>query len=206
MTQLDPGIIPSPLADPIAWMSATVNGQTWGPKFGLGKVVPIRAGRPYKWQVKDASGQDGATPTYRGKKPPDFILQFHMWTDAQFIFWQTFSLAFLYDASKQQVDPVDIYMPQLANVGISQIKVDELGVPEQQGERLYWIAEVKVSEFFPPIASNVTQTPTGANTTNPEAPGQTPDPAIDALQKQIQAATTVAINDGVLSPQGSGLP
>jgi hypothetical protein len=206
MTQLDPGIIPSPLADPIAWMSATINGQTWGPKNGLGKVVVLRAARPYKWQIKDASGQDGATPTYRGKKPPDFTLAFHMWTDAQFQFWQTFQLAFLYDASKQQVDPVDIYTPQLAMVGISQIHVDELGAPEQQGERLYWIAEVKVKEFLPPIAQNVTQTPTGSNTSNPESPGTQPDAAAEALQKEIGATIPVAVSVGVLSGQGSGLP
>lgn len=206
MTQASPGIIPSPLKDPISWMSCTVSGQTWGPAQGLGKVVPVRVKRPYKWQKKDAAGQDGSTDTFRGRKPPDFILQFHMWTDAQFTYWNTFSLAFLYTAGVTQIDPVDIYMPQLAMVGISQIRVDALGTPEQQGEKLYWIAEVAVAEFSPPIAANVTQTPTGATTGNPNAPGTTPDPAIDALQKQIQAATAQAINDGVLSPTQAGLP
>lgn len=207
MTQdIDSGITPSPLQDPIAWMSCTVSGKTWGPAQGLGKVIVRRAARRYKWQVKDAPGQEGGTPTYRGKAPPQFELDFHMWTDAQFVYWNTFSLLFMYFGDKNEVQPVDIYTPQLNLVGITQIHVLDLGAPEQQGEKLYWIATVAVQEYFPPIAQNATVTPTGAATANPDAPGATPDPAIDELQKQIQAATTQAVNDGVLSPAESGLP
>lgn len=204
---LDAGTFASPLVDPVSWMSITISGMTIGPKDGSGYIKLRRAGRPYKWQVKDASGQDGATPTYRGKKPPDFEIEFHLWTDQHFAAWQALSTASLiYDASKTTVDPTDVYHPALAMVGISQMIVDECGAPEQQGDRLYWIATVKAKEFFLPIATNVTDSPSGAANSDPTAPGTTPDPAYDALQKQIAAATTVAINDGVLSPQGSGLP
>lgn len=207
MSAVAPGVVQSPLIDPISWMSITISGMTIGPRDGTGLVKIRRAGRPYKWQTKDASGQDGATHTYRGKKPPDFEIEFHMWTDAHFTAWQALSsAALIYDASKTTVDPVDVWHPGLVMVGISQIIVDECGSPEQQGDRLLWVATVKVKEYFPPIAQNVTQTPAGAAASNPNSEGPTPDPAISQLQAQIEAATNVAINDGVLSPAGAGLP
>ena len=211
-TNIAAGIISSPFVDPVAYMSVTVSGMTIGPKDGTGKVSLQRAGRPYKWQTKDASGQDGNTKTYKGKKSPDFELIFWLWTDAHFAAWQQMAnTSFIYDASKTTVDPVDVYRPELAMVGISQMIVDECGAPEQVGEgTLMWKAVVKCSEYFPPILVNVTQTPPGATNADPTAPGTTPDPALTQLQGQIAAATQQAIIDGVLSsgnsPQGSGLP
>jgi hypothetical protein len=204
---LTPGTIASPLVDPNAWDTITVSGMTVGPKDGSGYVRLRRAGRPYKWQIKDAAGQDGGVSTYRGKKPPEWEIEFHLWTDAHFVAWQALSTsAFLYDPSKTTIDPVDVYHPGLAMVGISQILVDELGVPEQQGDRKMWIATVKCHEYFPPIAANVTQSPTGsAGPTSPNAPGDTPDPNAD-LQKAIAAQQQQNENDGTLSTATSGLP
>ena len=187
--------IPSPFADPVSWMTIVVSGQTVGPADGSGFVKIKKASRPYKWQKKDAAGQDGETKTYRGKKPKDFDLEFYLWTDKHFAVWQTLSTAsFVYDASKTTVDPTDVYHPALAMVGISQITVDDLGSPEQQGDRLLWIATVRVSEFLPPIAANVTQTPAGAATGNDAAPGAQPVPA-DIAAAQADIAAQQHIND-----------
>lgn len=209
MTQpatVDVGTIPSPLVDPVSWDSVTVAGAVWGPANGMGKVEWKRVKRPYKWQKKDAAGQDGETKTYRGKKPPDFIAEFHMWTDAQFVWWQTFQQAFVYDASKTTVDPTDIYAPPLALVGVSQITVDSLGAPEKQGDRHYWIATVEMCEYFPPIVANVTQTPDGAAVNYVQVSGPTPDPALSQAQQQIAALRQEAEASGALTPGESGLP
>jgi len=193
------GAYPDPLTDPIAWMSITVASMTIGPRDGTGYVRLKRAARPYKWQKKDAPGQDGETKTYRGKKPPDFELEFWLWTALHFTVWQTLSTAaFLYDASKTTVDPTDVYHPALAMVGISQVTVDSLGAPEQQGDKLLWIATVKVCEYFPPIAANVTQTPAYSLTTNDDTPGAQPVAAEVAARH-----ASIAAGQHVLDALGS---
>ncbi len=206
-TDLDSGLSASPLVDPNAWSSITIAGVTVGPKDGSGKIVLKRAGRPYKWQIKDASGQEGGTSTYRGKKPPEWEIEFHLWTDRHFTVWQQLSLGnFVYDASKTSVDPVDVYHPGLAMVGISQLLVDHLSVPEQQGDRKLWIATLKVHEYFPPIATNVTQSPSGSAGTNPNPPGEPPDTGLAAAQAYVASGEAQAIQSGVISPVASGLP
>ena len=210
---LDPGIIPSPLKDPHAWSSVTIAGVTIGPKDGSGLVKIVdNAGRPYKWQIKDASGQDGGRSTYRGKRPPEFGLQFHLWTDAHFAAYQNLvTTSFLYDTTKTAVDAVDIYHPGLALVGLTQILVDHVGIPEQQGERKYWHALVKVHEYFPPAAVNTTQSPTastngqGGGAAGGGAAGDPPDPNAD-WQKAIAEQKALNVQAGVASPEGSGLP
>jgi hypothetical protein len=203
-----PGIVASPLADPHAWSSVTVAGMTIGPADASGMVTFRNAGRPYKWQIKDASGIDGGQSTYRGRRPPDWEIEFHIWTDYQFrCFQQMLNAAFLYDAGKTTVDPVDVYHPGLAMLQITQFVVDDVGMPEQQGDRKMWLARVKVHEFFPaPAAVNVTQTPEGAATGNPNAPGQQPSPAVIALQAAVEAQRQQAIASGALTPEASGLP
>jgi len=203
----DPNIFVSPLVDPISWMSITVSGFTIGPADASGYVQLRNAGRPYRWQSKDASGQDGATQTYRGKSPTPFEILFVLWTDFHFFNWQALADAsFIYDAGKTTVDPVDVYHPALAMVGISQMVVLDCGAPEQQGTELKWVATVKCREFFPAIATNATQTPTMATTSNDNAPGTTPDPALEQAQTLVEAAKVQAQNVGVLSPTQAGLP
>lgn len=208
MTQgLTSGIIPSPLVDPIAWSSITVAGITVGIADGSGMVKVRRCARPYKWQKKDAAGQDGETKTYRGKKPPDFEIEFHLWTDKHFQSFQALATAaFLYDVTKiGTANPVDIYHPALAIVGITQITVDEFGAPEQQGDRLLWIATIKVCEFLPPIAQNATATPAGAGP-GATPPGTPPATTDDALQQQIAQAQQDLSDEGSASPTDAGLP
>jgi hypothetical protein len=179
-------------------MTITVQGQTVGPADGSGFCKVKKASRPYKWQKKDAPGVDGETKTYRGKKPKDFDLEFYLWTDRHFVVWQQLATAsFIYDASKTTVDPTDVYHPALAMVGITQITVDDLGSPEQQGDRLLWIATVRVCEFLPPIAANVTQTPAGGYTSSSSTtPGAQPVPAdIAAAQAAIEAQQHVNDQD-----------
>ena len=206
-SDLDPGVIPSPLSDPTAWSSVTVSGITIGPKDGSGLVrIVDNAGRPYKWQIKDAAGQDGGTSTFRGKKPPEFGLEFHLWTDRHFAVFQSLvTTALLYDATKTTMDAVDIYHPGLAMVGLTQILVDDIGVPVQQGDRKMWHATIKVHEYFPPVDANVTSTPEASASGDPNTPGQAPDPNAD-LQAAVAAQLAENTADGVASPEGSGLP
>ncbi len=189
------GMIPSPLVDPISWNTIEVQGTRIGPGDGSGKVVVKRVRRPYKWQKKDAAGQDGETKTFRGKKPPDFEIEFHLWVDEHFTAFQTMANAsFLYDSTKTNPDPVDVYHPAFAIVGISQMIVDECGAPEQQGDTHLWIATVKVCEYFPPVATNVTATPTGALPYVLQTDGSQPVPA-DISAAQAEIATQQHIND-----------
>lgn len=172
----------SPFSDPRTWDTITIAGQSW-----YGKIDVKRAKRKYKWDVKDASGIEGATQTYRGKRPEPFGLKFWIWTDEMWTQWKGFSTAFQYSGIKGVVIPVDVGYPALAAAGISQIVCDDLGILERESEDLMWAVTVTVREYFPPLLLNATKTPPGAASTTPPVTGVVPNPAVAALQAKVAA-------------------
>lgn len=186
------GDLTSPFADPKSWDQVTVGGLAWYGKFEI-----KRARRKYKWDVKDSSGVEGATQTYRGKRPEAFGITFSIWTDLMWTSWKVFSLAFQYSGIKGLVIPVDIVHPGLNATGISQIVCDDLGTLEKVSDDLMFAVTVSVREYFPPLPLNATNTPPGAASTNPiTTPGLVPNPAIAALEAKIASLQAQAAKLG----------
>lgn len=177
------GDLTSPWVDPKSWDTITVGALSWYGKFEI-----HRARRLYDWDVKRGPGLEGATQTYRGKKPQAFEIAFYIWTDLMWTNWKAFSLQFQYSGIKGLVIPVDVVHPSLNQIGISQIQCDYLGVLERVGDDGMWTVPVGIREYFPPLPLNATTTPAGAATTSPVGtPGVVPNPAIAALQAKIAA-------------------
>jgi hypothetical protein len=173
----------SPFVDAKSWDTISISGVSWYGKFEI-----RRAKRLYKWQVKDASGVEGATQTYRGKRPEPFTIKFYIWTDLMWTNWRGFSQFFQYSGIKGLVTPVDVVHPSLNATGISQIVCDNLGTLERESDDQMWAVDVFVREYFPPLLLNATSTPPGAAATSATtAVGVVPSPAIAAKEAQIAA-------------------
>ncbi len=173
----------SPFEDPKSWDTITIQGLSWYGKFEI-----RRGRRKYKWDVKDASGVEGATETYRGKRPEVFTIRFFVWTDLMWTNWKLFSLAFQYSGIKGIVIPVDVVHPALNAAGISQMVCDALGTLEKVSDDQMWAVDVEVREYFPPLLLNATTTPVGAAAVSAATtPGVTVNPAIAALESKIAA-------------------
>lgn len=183
----------SPWADPLSWDTIKIGGMAW-----WGKIKVRRARRRYKWDVKDTAGGEGATETYRGRRPEVFQIQFHMWTDLMWTNWKLFSnYLFNYSGARGIIAPVDVEYPSINAIGVHQIVCESLPAVDLDDEGQFLIADVEVREYFPPVPVNATKTPAGAaavNTATP--PGRVPNPAIVALQNKIQALQTQSANLG----------
>jgi hypothetical protein len=187
MTQPSIGDLTSPFADPKSWDTITIQGVSW-----YGQVDVRRARRKYKWDLKDGAGLEGATLTYRGKRPEVFSIRFGIWDDFQWTMWKAFSLAFQYKGVAGVVIPVSVQHPALAAVNISAVICEDLGTLEKENDQQMWSVTVMVREYFPPLLLNATDTPPGAATASPSSPGLTPNPAIAALEAKIASLQAAA--------------
>ena len=173
----------SPWEDPKTWDEITFGGVTWYGKFELKGWK-----RHYKWDVKDAAGVEGATQTYRGKRPEAFSLAFFLWTPLMWVNWKVFSIVFQYSGVKGLVIPVDVVHPAINAAGLSQVVCEDLGILERVDDTLMYSVTLRMREYFPPLPLNATTTPPGAATTTPGgAAGTLPNPAIVALEAKIAA-------------------
>jgi hypothetical protein len=194
-----------PFGDPKLWDTIKVGGQTW---YGLFKIQG--AGRLYKWDTKDAAGVEGASQTYRGKKPKRFRITFYIWTDDFWTQWQQgFAENFKYSGLKGDVKPVEIFHPSLDAIDVSQVICIDLGAVERVSDDGMWAAVVELEEFFPQTIGNATTSPTAAKVSPPALPGIPADPVAAQLQAQLAAQYLIAIQNGFPSPApppaGSGL-
>lgn len=178
----------SPFSSPLSWDTITIGGMQWWGKFEI-----RRAKRKYKWDVKDASGQEGATETYRGRRPETFTIRFYIWTDLMWLNWKILSGAnFVYDGVKEQPKPIDIQHPGLNATGITQVICEALPIVEKVSDDLMFAADVELREYFPPIPKDATATPAGAKNVSGDTavtPGLVPSNSIAAKQaviKQLQ--------------------
>ena len=201
MSILSISAVPSPFTAPEVWDRVSISGMEW-----KGKVEFRRASRFYKWDTKDASGQEGAKQTYRGKRPEKFSLRIYLWTDAQWTDWTSnFLPLFFYNGVQGNVKPVTIYHPSLALIGLTEIIAHQIFAPEKiSDDDIMFASDLELEEYFPPAnnPTNATKTPSGAEDRDPGAPGNLPNPKIAALQAEIAAATHQAVSVGALS----GLP
>lgn len=150
---------------------------------GIARLIS-GGGRPYKWDVKDASGQEGATMTYRGLKVAgNIMVRFEFWEKAQIDeFYRTFHPLLKYDATKQNPQPVDIFFPQLNSNEIMRLVTAEVGPLLDLGQQL-WAVTVEFSEFRTAKKKNVTTTPTSSKSAGPN--GQKTPTVEDQQDREI---------------------
>ena len=166
------------------WDSVLIGGAPWGPATGGGSVVIKGATRFHKIDQKDGGGLDGATQTYRGRKPKPFKILFRMWAQQHWLLWVTYSQLFNYNAIVGAV-PYSIAHPSLQVLGINDVICEEVGSVEVDEQSKMATATVTFRQFLPPPLINATNTPPAAAAVPPTIPGVPPNPAIAALQARI---------------------
>lgn len=142
--------------------------------------------RPYKWDIKDAPGTQGATETYRGWRPSEGIkFKFRFWTAAQIDeFFGTFLPLLQYDATKSNPKPINVLHPVLAANGITNLVTKEIGPLVDDGNQL-WSVSVEFIEFRPGPKKNATSTPNSTNINSKPGTGSKPT-AQDEQDKEIE--------------------
>lgn len=193
-----PGL--NPFMMPSRWDQIIIGGTTWN-----GKIEIRGAKRPYKWQPKDTRGAESWDDTYQGLHPKPFTVVFYLYTSIQFASWIQFSAQFIYYGNKQAPQPVSIYHPSLLLIGISTVRVNDVGAVHQISDDHMYTAEVEFMQWqVAPQpgskAANVTATPAKAKVrpTNPLAPSQD----IADIEEQIQAANGQLTSTGATSVPG----
>lgn len=185
----------NPIVWGFAWAFVTIAGvDSPGviPKGGISG-----ADREYKYDTKAGKGTKGATSTFVAIEPAKFSIKFLLWDDGtlgtgrnHFEEWDAFVPLLKYDPTKKAAQAFTIFHPGLASIDINSVVTTKLGMPVDEGEGL-WSVTVEFLEYFPASKTSVVSTPKGAKwvDTTPGGkgtpPGTTPDPAIEAAQKQI---------------------
>jgi hypothetical protein len=155
-----------------------------------GVFVLSGGSRPYKWDIKDAAGTQGATETYRGLRPSDDVKgKFLFWTADQIDeFFTKFVPLLHYDATKSSPKPIDVLHPVLAANGITTLVTTNVGPLTHEGQQL-WSVTVEFTEFKPAKKKNATTTPNSTKTTTNTAGKPT---AQDAQDKEIEKLLELA--------------
>jgi hypothetical protein len=163
----------NPLRSPELINTIVIASVSFGP-FGdvRGKFELLDPeGRPYKWDLKDAPGTQGATITFRGSRPSKFKLKFTFGVGepsdqaaAMDLFDTTIAPLFFLDATKKQPKPLDVLQLLLAAVDIFALVPENIGGYEHEGGGLYSYS-IPCLEYAPAKKKNATSTPTSTVTT-----------------------------------------
>lgn len=147
--------------------------------------------RQTDWDIKVGKGTSGATETVKGLPPAKGTLTFWAWESAHFTVWDALLPKLKYDPTKQTKQANGIYFPMLADIDVSSINIESIGMWEHEGGNL-WVRVIEAVEFAPPPTASAVATPTGADSGSASVPGAPQDPATVALQKEASALTKQA--------------
>jgi hypothetical protein len=158
----------SPFSNPQPW-DALVLGS--GPTFTwLGPVDFRGAKRSFSWQYKYPKGIKGDVNTFRGTHCQSFMMRVHVWSASQWGQLPQLLSYFNYDGTKLGPDgtplanPVNMFHPALALIGITQVICEEIHAFEIDKEHSGrgW-QDFKLHEFLPEVSAiNATKTPLAA--------------------------------------------
>ena len=198
-----PPFVSDPWSDPTSWDTIWISGVPWGGPYTVGGKITVRgASRFFKWDPKEAKGQDGTNPTYLGTRPKPFKLIFQMWTSAQWDYWNNSVLPFFYYSGViGKVWPLPLSHPATSICNISNIITEDIGQPEVDDDTKLLTQVIVVREYLPAAVGNASVTPVGPNpAVGPPKPGRVPSPAVQAAQGEVGALEEQAAN------QPSSLP
>lgn len=128
------------------------------------------------WDVKEGSGQSGATTTLKSIPPREITLTIYMADDEDFDDWPAFRDEVTSTISGPKPKAKDVYHPDLASQGITSVCQGSMGgiVHDGKGGRT---VVIKLLEYKPPKPKS--GTPAGSSSKKPSAP----DPNAAALKE-----------------------
>lgn len=190
-----PPVVPDPWIDPVSWDTIYISNVPWGTNYLAGGKITVKGARRFfKWDPKEAKGQDGTNPTYLGTRPKPFHLVFGMWTPEQWAYWNNNILPFFYYSGViGKVFPLPIAHPACAICNITNVITEDIGAPDvDEGTKLL-TQVITVREYLPAAAGNASVTPVGPNpNAGPKKPGLVPSAKVQELTAERDGLNAVA--------------
>ena len=175
-------VVLDPITNPQAWDVVKL-GQSTSP--GVCELSGFKRG--HEWDIKKGKGTVGSTITFVARPPAKGSIKFKLWTAAHFDAWATFVALLKYDPTKKAVQAVDIYHPSLADIDITSVVTENIGIIVHEGDGLY-SRTVDFIEYFPAPNVSAVSTPTTSQTTQDyTVPGEVAQDVPDAQQREIAA-------------------
>ena len=138
--------VPNPIDNPDLFSAIVLGG-----KRSPGKVTLSGHDRTYKIDVKEASGQAGASTTLQGIAPTQFTATFSLMRDAidEFAAWPEFQDIIEKTVSGKEPKAITIYHPALKANNINSVILAKMGGATEVGKGETQIV-VTFQEYFPP--------------------------------------------------------
>jgi hypothetical protein len=187
--------VPTPTLNPIGssnlWHGFTLKGVLSPGTIPKGGIKGFK--RSWGWDKKKGKGTQGATLTLTSAPVCEGTITIQLFTVADFTAWDAFVANVLsIQPEQQKTSGLDIYYPAFSSIGLTTVVVESYSPPEHKGKGLYEV-EIKLIEWSPPPAVNVTSTPDGTAPDNTDPTTAPPvDPRVAALQAQIAALNKAA--------------
>lgn len=189
------------MASPTPTLEPIHNSNLWS-KFQLMGVtspgtIPRGGFKGFKretgWDKKKGKGTQGATLTLTSMPPCEGTITIQLFTPKDFEDWDNFVSSVLStDVTKQKAQGLSVYHPSFSSLGLTTVVIEYYTSPEHQGKGLYK-AEIKLIEWSPPPAKDITKTPESVATDSSSPTTPVPvDPRVAALQEQIRQLTAAA--------------
>ncbi len=156
-----------------------------------GRVTLSGHDRKVSWDVKEGSGQSGATTTLKSIPPIEFTATFYLVQDPaqeidDFDGWDAFLAAVNSTVSGPKPKALDVYHPDLADNGITSVVKASVGgaTYDGKGGTTYVI---KFQEYRPPKPAGGSPSGSGAKAKTKTDPDQAAKDELARLTKQYQA-------------------
>ena len=171
--------MPNPIDNPELYEVFVAGGA---PAPGLAEVTG--AGTPRGWDERKGMGLSGATLAQVGDGLPKFTVYHYLWLPEHITVWDTWKLRIARGARGTRYQPLDIYFPDLDELGITRAVVVDWKQRENVGELGLFRYPVEWQEYRKPLP--VYNVPAGSSATGQPAKGDPLDDDIKKLVKQVQ--------------------
>jgi len=174
-----------PTTNPNAWMVLLVENQPTPGWITSMTGFGLKTG----WDVKTGKGAKGASITLTNQPPSKGSITWTVggqYAPLLFSKWAEFLPKFKYQPDKNlPTSAVAVYHPALADVGVTSVVVEEIGIWQHMGRQKYE-RKIDFIVWTPPPASSIVSTPSRAREVSaPSVKGAPPDPISDEIQRRI---------------------